>query len=100
MNFMVGEAFGAKDRFRIIYSDEVYKTIGMINGSFILLQPRLFGLRYDEYLRMLRDEYGVEVWGRKEKSPYINFYFTDRENCRKICRELEERWKILMEKES
>ena len=95
MNFKPRESFYDPKKFQIEYSDEVYKTIGMINGSFQILQPRLFGLTYAEYLRMLRDDYGAEMWGRNEKGPYVSFHFPNKTQCLKLCKELEERWKYL-----
>ena len=92
MNFKPIESFYDPKKFQIGYADLVYKTIGKVPCSFQILQPRLFGLTYPEYLRMLRDDYGAEMWGRNEKGPYVSFQFPDRAQCLRLCKELEARW--------
>ena len=42
-------------------------------GSFNIIQARLFGLMYADYLRMCRDVYGGEIVGKNCKYPYVVF---------------------------
>ena len=42
-------------------------------GSYNIIQARLFGITYAQYLRMCRDEFGAEIIGKGEKYPYPVF---------------------------
>lgn len=42
-------------------------------GSFNVIQARLFGLTYANYLRMCRDIYGAEIVGKNSGYPYAIF---------------------------
>lgn len=88
--FVVDSAVGSS-QFGIYITEEVTKTIGvMINGSYNVLGARLFGLKYPDYLRMVRDNYEADLKG-KEKG-YITFYFSDKVKANKLCAELNKRW--------
>jgi hypothetical protein len=45
-------------------------------GSFNVIQARLFGLTYANYLRMCRDIYGAEIVGKNSGYPYAIFKFS------------------------
>ena len=45
-------------------------------GSFNVIQARLFGLTYANYLRMCRDIYGAEIVGKNSGYPYATFKFS------------------------
>lgn len=45
-------------------------------GSFNVIQARLFGLTYANYLRMCRDVYGAEIVGKNSGYPYAIFKFS------------------------
>lgn len=42
-------------------------------GSYNVIQARLFGLIYSDYLRMCRDEFGAEIIGKGENYPLALF---------------------------
>ena len=46
-------------------------------GSFNVIQARLFGLTYANYLRMCRDVYGAEIVGKNSGYPYAIFKFSN-----------------------
>ena len=63
-------------------------------GSFNVIQARLFGLSYPDYLRMLRSEYNATLCG---KQGYSYAIFKDSKDCDRICKELNKRWAIVKE---
>lgn len=42
-------------------------------GSFHIIQARLMGLTYAQYLRMCRDCFGAEIIGKNSQYPYVLF---------------------------
>lgn len=47
--------------------------LGYTEGSFNIIQARLFGLSYPDYLRMCRDHFGAILTGKNSKYPYALF---------------------------
>ena len=47
------------------------------NGSYAVLAARLMNLGYADYLRMCRDLYGAEIYGKNNYYPIAYFNLTD-----------------------
>ena len=62
-----------------------------IEGSYMIIFPRLYNLSYAQFLRMVRDIYGaVLVKGNNTK--YIYFYFKEKSKCDKFVKEVNNRF--------
>lgn len=83
-------------------SDEVYDWVvarlGDKPASYTTLPCRLLGISYPDYLRVVRDIYGAQVWGRTQKGPYVSYMFPDRKKCLELCTELNKRWQYMKER--
>lgn len=47
------------------------------SGSFCLIGARLFGISYAQFLRMCRDVYGAEIFGKNSKYPVAYFKLSE-----------------------
>ena len=65
-------------------------------GSFNVIQARLFGLTYPDYLRYVRENYNGTITG---KTGYSYITFKNSADCDRLVKELNSRWdKILKER--
>lgn len=60
------------------------------HGSFHVVEARLLGLTYPDYLRYLMS-LGGEIRGKQGYSVVV---FEDKETCERVCLELSKRWNI------
>lgn len=58
---------------------------------------KLLGLKYDEYLRLCRDQFNARIEG--SKGPYVWAVFNDKKDCDKLCKILNERLNFMMKGE-
>lgn len=83
------------NRFLIRISFEAVSKINtQISGSYAVIPARLFGLEYQDYLRMVRDFYSADLVGKNSK--YIIPYFTDKNKVDSLCLELNKRWNTII----
>ena len=68
--------------------------ISRVEGSLHILQARLMGLKYSDYLRMCRDIYGAEIIGRKTFLPVP--YFSSVERMNELIKILNKRVEIVL----
>lgn len=62
---------------------------GLTNGSYNVLQARLFGLSFPDYLRFVRVQYHATLVG---KEGYTYFIFNNSADCDALVAELNKRW--------
>ena len=62
-----------------------------IEGSYMIIFPRLYNLSYAQFLRMVRDIYGATLLKGNNKK-YIHFYFTDENKCNKFVKDANTRF--------
>lgn len=62
-------------------------------GSLQVLEARIFGLNYIDYIRMCRDVYGATLKGKN--SLYISVYFSSYEAAVPLLNELNRRAEII-----
>lgn len=72
-----------------IITDDFYYT-----SSYIVLQARLLGLSYPDYLLFCQSK-GAKLKGR---TGYINVLWEDKNQCQEICNMLEKEWQTLLKK--
>lgn len=65
---------------------------GIKAGSYNVIQARLFGLSFPDYLRFVRDKYHATLVG---KSGYTYFIFTNSADCDALVKELNRRWELI-----
>ena len=63
--------------------------IGVKGGSYAVFASRLFGLTYKDYLKMCRDIYGAELFGKGTR--YVIALWSNREQGLKLVKELNKR---------
>lgn len=94
--YYVEEHILYKGHFRISLAMEVYdeiRTTGPTSSSFTILASRLFGMPHDEFLKMVRQDYGAALHG---KIGYVTYTFPKRSDAEKLVKELNKRWNCLM----
>lgn len=95
MTFFPVASFFDHKKFQVGYSNELYQTIGKQAGSFKIVECRLFGMPYHDYIRTIRDKYSAEVWDKKE-GQLISYQFSNKADCAILCGELNKRWNYMM----
>ncbi len=63
-------------------------------GSYAILEARLMGLTYANYLRMCRDCFGAEIIGKNYMYPVV--YFSDELSAKQLVRVLNKRMELVM----
>lgn len=81
------------NKFIIKPTSHLYNLIDRLEGSYHVYEARLFGLPYSQYLRMLRDKYGVDIIGKGQTYPVA--YFLDLDKAREVVIELNKRFRII-----
>lgn len=84
------------DMYLIGYEDRFYNLVGPVRGSYHILQARIFGIDYANYLRMLRDKYNAVIIGKEHRCPVA--YFKNKEDINKIVNELNIRFTEFFER--
>lgn len=79
------------NKFIIKPTSHLYNLINRIEGSYHVYEARLFGLSYSQYLRMLRDKYGVTIIGKGQTYPVA--YFLDLDKANEVITELNKRFR-------
>lgn len=64
-------------------------------GSFSIIAARLFGITYAQYLRMCRDHYGAEIYGKSSNYPVA--YFKLSKELDSLIAQLNERANLILE---
>ena len=89
--FMNSETIINANMRQISFHDHDY--IGGIKaGSYNVIQARLFGLSFPDYLRFVRDKYHATLVG---KAGYTHFVFNNSADCDALVKELNRRWAIV-----
>jgi len=83
-----------KDSYFINYKDNFYNFIHFTDGSYRVYEARIFGLSFADYLRMARDIYGATIQGKGHTYPML--YFNKKEEADKLAKDLEVRFKYLI----
>jgi hypothetical protein len=65
-------------------------------GSYNIIQARVMGLSYAQYLRMCRDIYGAEIIGKKSMYPVA--YFTNTNAVEELVKQLNLRATLILTK--
>lgn len=73
---------------RVGFHDHQYIG-GIKTGSYNVIQARLFGLSFPDYLRFVRDKYHATLVGR---AGYTYFVFNNSADCDALVAELNKRW--------
>lgn len=60
-------------------------------GSYNVIAAHLLGIKYSDYLRLCRDEFGATLSGKN--SMYVVAKFKQREDCRKLVDFLNIKWR-------
>lgn len=63
-------------------------------GSFNIIEARLMGLTYADYLRMCRDVYGAEIIGKNSTYPVA--YFKPTQDLNNLISQLNERANLIL----
>lgn len=62
-----------KDEYMVWLKLESIKDYSPFNGSLCVMQARIFGLSYPDFLRYVRDTYGARIGGKQHRYPALYF---------------------------
>ena len=82
MYFTIREAIRKKDHYIIVGTEKLFDYIGICKGSYQVIQARVMGLTYANYLRYLRDVHGAILMDTHNWYPAA--YFKTKEDAYKI----------------
>lgn len=72
----------------MIYMHHNFLPKHVMRGSYHILDARLMMLSYAKYLRLCRDVYGAELFG---KNSFVVPYFSDKKKAQPLINELNKR---------
>ena len=72
----------------MIFLNHSYLPKHTMRGSYHILEARLMMLSYPQYLRLCRDVYGAELFG---KNSFVVPYFSDKKKAQPLIDELNKR---------
>ena len=89
-----------EDKFFIAFDCEKCDKVkmGVHGGSYIVFASRLFGLTYKDYLKMCRDIYGAELFGRNTRYVVAFWNKKNRERGIQLVKELNRRLNYIISK--
>jgi len=87
IKYLIEETFDNKYMCKL--NESGYAAInGNIKTSYIMLEVRLFGLSYADFLRMMRDKYGAKLYG---KTGYAIYKFDTKAKAKVYLDDLNDR---------
>lgn len=96
MNYCeIDKAMSSKqNEYKVTMKENVIKHFAPIQGSLSVLQARIMGLSYPDFLRYVRDTYNARLAGVGHKYPAI--YFPDAAAASKFALILDKRFKEIL----
>ena len=82
MYFTIMESARKKNCYMICGTQKLFDYIGVCKGSYQVIQARVLGLSYAEYLRFLRDKHGAILMDTHKWYPAA--YFKNKEDAKEI----------------
>lgn len=80
-------------KYSIGLTSKAYELLCPQNGSYQLFAARVYGLAYPYFLLLMVNKYNGIV---ERRGKYAQLYFSNREDCDKIVKELNERAKKII----
>lgn len=87
MTFMPRE--NPDEYWQVVSTEVPFKDKGQVNGSLNVLQARLLGLSYPDYLQFCRAHHKGILRGR---AGYSYCVYKEKANCQAICKLLNTEW--------
>lgn len=78
-----------KNEYVVMFKDNLFDIIPYIYGSAAVINARLLGLTYAQYLKWCRDVYNARLVG--SKSLYVVPYYANKDDAAAVASELDRR---------
>lgn len=77
-------------------TDLLLEKMGTMTTTWALVQARLFGLNYYDYLRMVEDKYNALILPNTQRAKYFSALFNNENDAGALCKELERRFVFVL----
>lgn len=95
--FTIDKAMSSKkNEYMVWFKEGAISRFYPIQGSLSVMQARIMGLSYPDFLRFVRDTYNARLGGIGRT--YVSFYFPDENSARKYANMLDKRFEEIITK--